>query len=75
MNATLTFNLPDDKYDYDVCNQAYNCNRALNQIKNEIRSKLKHGNLSDEEYAFWESLNSFFYDTLNENEVNIELLY
>ena len=42
MQAQITFNLPEDKYEYDLANKAPDMHAALSDIDNLCRGKLKH---------------------------------
>lgn len=37
MKATIEFNLPDDQYEYDTCNQAMKMKSALFEVANLVR--------------------------------------
>jgi len=43
MKATLTFNLPDEAWEFECASRGYNVIRDLNYFKEKIHSQLKHG--------------------------------
>ena len=43
MKATLQFNLPEEKEEFDMTNKAVDYYSQLHEIDNYLRSLLKHG--------------------------------
>lgn len=66
MKATLEFNLPEDKEDFDFATKGINYYAALTEFDNWLRSEYKY-NGKEEMYAVREKLNYF----INENNVTI----
>ena len=66
MKATLEFNLPEDKDDFDFATNGLNYYLALCEFDNWLRSEYKY-NDKEEMYAVREKLNYF----INENNVTI----
>lgn len=70
MKAILEFNLPEDQHDYDLANNASNYAVALTDIYESLRSKVKHGEPSEDlakfyQDEFWEILKSNSVDLFN----------
>ena len=66
MKATLEFNLPEDKEDFDFATNGINYYAALCEFDNWLRSEYKY-NGKEEMFAVREKLNYF----INENNVTI----
>lgn len=66
MKATLEFNLPEDKEDFDFATNGINYYSALTEFDNWLRSEYKY-NGKEEMYAVREKLNYI----INENNVTI----
>lgn len=73
MKATLTFNLPDDAYDYTTAINAPHYRSALEDLANLLRSKTKYApdSQSDEISALYDDLREAFYQILSDNEVSL----
>jgi hypothetical protein len=72
MEATLKFNLPDDEFEFNCAVKSMKMYFALTEIKEEIRSVLKYGELQDEQYKFIEEFNENFHEILSDNEINLD---
>ena len=66
MKATLEFNLPEDKEDFDFANNGINYYSALCEFDNWLRSEYKY-NGNEAMFEVREKLNYF----INENNVTI----
>ena len=66
MKATLEFNLPEDKQDFDFATNGINYYCALTEFDNWLRSEYKY-NGKEEMFAVREKLNYF----ISENNVTI----
>lgn len=73
MKATLKYNLPEDEFEFNNAVKSMKMYFALTEIKEEIRSVLKYGELRDEQYKFIEEFNEKFHEILNDNEINLDL--
>ena len=71
MKVTIEFNLPDDEYEYRNSVKANEMYNALWDIKQELRSALKYGNLTEYEYKTMESIRDRFFEILNGYEIVI----
>jgi hypothetical protein len=72
MKATLKFNLPEDQFEFDCAMKSTKMYFALTEIKEEIRSVLKYGELRDDQYKFIEELQEKFHEILTDNEINLD---
>ena len=66
MKATLEFNLPEDKENFEFATNGFNYYMALSEMDQWLRSEYKY-NDKEEMYAVREKLNYF----INENNVTI----
>jgi hypothetical protein len=71
MKVTIEFNLPDDEYEYRNSVKANEMYNALWDIKQELRSALKYGELKGSEYKTIESMQDKFFEILNGYEIVI----
>lgn len=71
MKATLEFNLPEDRFEFQCATKGVAMYCAINEIKNLFRSKLKYGELTDEQYKLIDEINEEFYFILEENNAKI----
>ncbi len=72
MEAKLKYNLPEDEFEFNCAVKSTKMYFALTEIKEEIRSVLKYGELRDEQYKFIEEFNEKFHEILNDNEINLD---
>jgi hypothetical protein len=76
MKAILEFNLDDD-FDVKAHKQAVKSQdmaHSLWEISQAIRSKLKYGELTEEEEKVWEEVRTMFYEKLEDNFVYLDEL-
>ena len=72
MEATLKYNLPDDQFEYDSAVKSTKMYFALTEIQDELRRQLKCEDLKENQYEMIELLRSYFYEVLNDNEINLD---
>jgi hypothetical protein len=73
MKANLEFNLPEDEFDYRLCNQASNMWSALIDIKDYLRSELKYNsNLTEGDYEMLESVQRKYFEIISDNNIILE---
>jgi len=73
MKAKLTFNLPDDQYDWDNAVNANAMYLALWDLSQELRSMWKYQQYkTEEEYAIVETIRDKFYEILQEHNINLD---
>lgn len=71
MKATLEFNLPEENEEFEMKINAGKYYCALEDLREFLRSKLKHGDLPPETEAVYEEVREKFYDVLKDNEVEL----
>jgi hypothetical protein len=76
MKAILEFDLnePSDIEAHLRCVQSLELVLFILKLEGELRSKLKHSNLSDCEYKTLDEFRDFFYAELNSRGLNIDSL-
>ena len=72
MEATLKYNLPDDQFEYDSAVKSTKMYFALTEIQDELRRQLKCEDLKENQYEMIELLITYFYEVLNDNEINLD---
>ena len=73
MEATLKFNLPDEKVDFEIAVKAGAMHFVLWELKQFLRDELKYNhNLSKKEIEFAEKVQSFFFESLNTNGILLD---
>ena len=73
MKAKLTFNLPDDQYEWDNAVNANSMYLALWDLSQELRSMWKYQSYkTEEEYAIVETIRDKFYEILSEHNINLD---
>jgi hypothetical protein len=72
MKATLKFNLPEDKHEWDNAVKADDMYAALWDLSQELRTMWKYQEYkTEEEYAIVDSIRDKFYEILNEHSINL----
>lgn len=66
MKARLDFDLPEDKHEFDNATQGATMRYILWNHLEYLRGKLKHGELSDEQYQAYKDCR----DTLNKSLID-----
>ena len=72
MKAILEYNLPEDEAEYYCANKGTAMLNVLWELKAELRSMLKYGELPDQQYEIVENIQEYLIDILNENDVNLD---
>lgn len=77
MKATLEFDLnePDDVMAHKRCVKSMELTMTVYDILAAIRSKLKYGELTDEQYDALEKLQTEVVSILEEHSVNVDELF
>jgi|APGre2960657404_1045060.scaffolds.fasta_scaffold190926_3 hypothetical protein len=74
MEATLKFNLPEDDFEYKLCNQASDMWSALMEFKEYMRDELKYNdNLIQSEFERLEVVQTKFFEIINNNNIKLDL--
>lgn len=71
MKATLKFNLPEDKHEWDNAVQADAMFASLWDFQQELRRLWKYEELSEEQFAMVERIRDSFHSILDDNNVNL----
>ena len=72
MKATLEFNLPEDQAEHYCAIKGADMLNVLWELKSELRSMLKYGDLPEQQYEIVEKIQDFLISSLNDNEVNLD---
>ena len=74
MKAIIEFNLPDDRDEYEMANNASKMYLALWDIKQMLRSKLKYNpdGLNGDQLEQWEAMRGEFFDILDNNDLKLD---
>jgi hypothetical protein len=72
MKAKLTFNLPEDKYEWENAMRADAMFCALWDLSQELRTLWKYEELSEEEWNMVERIRDKFYEILSEHNINLD---
>ena len=71
MKATLEFNLPEDQAEHYCAIKGADMLNVLWEIKAELRSMLKYGELPDKQYEIVEKIQTFLLSSLDDHEINL----
>jgi hypothetical protein len=72
MKAILEFNLPEDQAEHYCAIKGADMLNVLWELKSELRSMLKYGELPDKQYEIVEKIQDFLLSSLNDNDVNLD---
>ena len=72
MKAILEFNLPEEQAEHYCAIKGADMLNVLWEIKAELRSMRKYGELTSEKYEMVEKIEDFLYRALNDNDVNLD---
>lgn len=73
MKAKLTFNLPEDKHEWENAIRADAMFCALWDLSQELRTMWKYQQYqTEEEYAIVETIRDKFYEILNQHNINLD---
>ena len=71
MKAIIEFNLPDDQAEHYCAIKGADMLNVLWELKAELRSMLKYGELPDAQYEIVEKIQDFLMSSLDDNDVNL----
>jgi hypothetical protein len=71
MKATIEFNLPEDKYEYDLANKSSSLLSCLMELEIEIKKLYKYEDLKKNQLEIVEKIRETFYEILQDNEINL----
>ena len=69
--AILMYRLPEDQEELQAIFKAPDYARALSDIWNKLRTKLKYEELSDEEYKHYDEVRNWFVAAAEDHEVEL----
>lgn len=72
MKAKLTFDLPEDKYEWENAIRADAMFCALWDVSQELRTLWKYEELSEDEWNMVERIRDKFYEILSEHNINLD---
>ena len=72
MKAKLTFDLPEDKYEWENALRADAMYSVLWDLSQELRTLWKYEELSEEEWNMVERIRNKFYEILGDNQINLD---
>jgi hypothetical protein len=72
MKATLEFNLPEDQAEHYCAIKGADMLNVLWELKAELRSMLKYGEITSEQYDIVEQIQTFLLSSLNDNDINLD---
>jgi len=71
MKAILKFDLPEEREEFELASNAVNYSIVLSDIDNYLRSKIKHTDLTDEQYKVYEEIREQLWNYINENGIKM----
>lgn len=72
MKATLEFNLPEDQAEHYCAIKGADMLNVLWELKAELRSMRKYGDLPKQQYEIVEKIEEFLISSLNDNDINLD---
>jgi hypothetical protein len=72
MKAIIEFNLPEDQAEHYCAIKGADMLNVLWELKAELRSMLKYGDLPEQQYKIVEKIQDFLFSSLNDNDVNLD---
>ena len=72
MKAIIEFNLPEEQAEHYCAIKGADMLNVLWELKAEIRSMLKYGELTSEQYEIVDKIQDFLFSSLNDNDVNLD---
>lgn len=72
MKAILEFNLPEEQAEHYCAIKGADMLNVLWELKAELRSMLKYGELPGDQYEIVEKIQDFLLSSLNDNDVNLD---
>lgn len=72
MKAKLTFDLPEDKYEWENAMRADAMYSVLWDLSQELRTLWKYEELSEEEWNMVERIRDKFFEILDEHQIKLD---
>jgi hypothetical protein len=68
MEATLKFNLPEEKEEFENARKGGDYRYGIDEFGNWLRNQIKHGNYSEAEFDLLEKVREEFWKIMNDND-------
>ena len=72
MKAIIEFNLPEEQAEHYCAIKGADMLNVLWELKAELRSILKYGEITSEQYEIVDKIQNFLLSSLNDNDVNLD---
>ena len=72
MKAIIEFNLPEEQAEHYCAIKGADMLNVLWELKAELRSMRKYGDLPEQQYKIVEKIQNFLLSSLNDNDVNLD---
>ena len=72
MKAILEFNLPEEQAEHYCAMKGADMLNVLWELKAELRSMLKYGELPEQQYKIVEKIQDYLIHSLNDNDINLD---
>ena len=72
MKAILEFNLPEEQAEHYCAIKGADMLNVLWELKTELRSMLKYGELPEQQYKIVEKIQNFLLSSLDDHEINLD---
>jgi hypothetical protein len=72
MKAILEFNLPEEQAEHYCAIKGADMLNVLWELKAELRSMLKYGELPEQQYKIVEKIQDYLIHSLNDNDINLD---
>lgn len=54
--GTLKFKLPEEREDFELAQKCHSLDMTITELDNYLRSKIKYGNLAEEQYRIYQEI-------------------
>jgi hypothetical protein len=71
MRATLNFNLPEEREEFELAQHGSAYSIVLSDLDNFLRNALKYGNLTELEDKIYDDLRNKLHELANDNGVSV----
>lgn len=69
--AILVFDLPEDDAEHQLALQGQRMFAVLHELDNRLRSKIKHGDLTDEQSAPYQEVRNWLFEACEDEGVDL----
>jgi hypothetical protein len=71
MKAVLKFNLPEEREEFEMASQSQKLFYAISEFDNFLRGKIKHADLTDEQYETYDTIRQELWNRLSDENINL----